>query len=71
MSLDVGSTVDEQTLLRVRGEYNEMPGLQLTTAQASRLWQLNTRACESLLRALVEQRFLVRTRAGAFVKAAA
>jgi hypothetical protein len=64
------SVVDEQTFARVRGEYSEMPGLQLTLAQAARLWHLSPLACESLLAALVEQRFLVRTKNGAFVRAA-
>src|ERR1700757_781387 len=34
-------------VLRVRGEYGEMPGLQLTVSQASRLWQVEMSTCES------------------------
>ena len=53
---------------RVRGEYIEMPGLRLTTAQAQRLWGLDRAACDALLGALVEAKFLFRTRDGAFVR---
>ena len=54
---------------RVRHEYLEMPGLQLTLRQAQRLWQLGPLDCETLLLALVEAGFLARTAAGAFVLA--
>ena len=53
---------------RVRGEYIEMPGLRLTTAQAQRLWGLDRASCDSLLDALVEAKFLLKTRDGAFVR---
>ena len=49
-------------LARVRAEFNEMPGLQLTLAQASRLWHLERDFCDAVLTALVETRFLIRTR---------
>ena len=55
-------------LQRVQGEYIEMPGLRLTTAQAQRLWGLDRAACDALLSALVEAKFLFRTRDGAFVR---
>ena len=55
-------------LQRVQGEYNEMPGLRLTTAQAQRLWGLDRAACDALLSALVDAKFLFRTRDGAFVR---
>ena len=57
-----------EVLRRVQGEYLEMPGLRLTTAQAQRLWGLDPAVCESLLDALVDARFLFRTRDGAFVR---
>jgi len=47
-------------LLRVRGEFLEMPGLRLTRAQAQRLWGLDEGTCVEALRALVEARFLCR-----------
>ena len=43
-----------------------MPGLRLTTAQAQRLWGLDRESCEALLGALVDARFLCKTREGAF-----
>ena len=55
-------------LRRVQGEYIEMPGLRLTTAQAQRLWGLDRAACDALLSALVDAKFLFRTRDGAFVR---
>lgn len=56
-------------LRRVKGEYLEMPGLRLTIAQAQRLWGLDRSVCDSLLGALVDAKFLFRTRDGAFVRA--
>jgi hypothetical protein len=58
----------DDDLRRVRGEYIEMPGLRLTTAQAQRLWGLDRASCDALLRALVDSKFLFRTRDGAFVR---
>jgi hypothetical protein len=55
-------------LRRVQGEYIEMPGLRLTIAQAQRLWGLDRAVCDALLGALVETKFLLRTRDGAFVR---
>lgn len=55
-------------LQRVQGEYIEMPGLRLTPAQAQRLWGLDRAACDALLGALVDAKFLFRTRDGAFVR---
>jgi hypothetical protein len=45
-----------------------MPGLRLTLAQAQRLWGLDRTACDALLGALVDAKFLFRTRDGAFVR---
>jgi hypothetical protein len=45
-------------LMRVRGEYREMPGLQLTIEQAMRLWALDRSTVTSLFEALVAGRFL-------------
>jgi hypothetical protein len=55
-------------LRRVQGEYIEMPGLRLTIAQAQRLWGLDRAVCDALLGALVDAKFLLRTRDGAFVR---
>lgn len=58
----------DEVIRRVQGEYIEMPGLRLTTAQAQRLWGLDRTACDTLLGALVDAKFLFRTRDGAFVR---
>lgn len=58
----------DDVLRRVQGEYIEMPGLRLTTAQAQRLWGLDRNACDALLGALIDAKFLFRTRDGAFVR---
>ena len=59
----------DDVLRRVQGEFLEMPGLRLTGAQARRLWGLDAAVCESLLGALVDAKFLFKTRDGAFMKA--
>jgi hypothetical protein len=46
-----------------------MPGLQLTEAQAARLWSFDSALCSAVLSALVKSGFLVRTRSAAFVRA--
>jgi len=46
----------------VRAEFLEVPGLELTRDQAQRMWGLDRAACDQLLAALVESRFLRRTR---------
>jgi hypothetical protein len=60
----------ESLLLRIKGEYLEMPGLALTTQQAQRLWALDGHTCEAALRRLVQTGFLIPTRAGRFVRTA-
>lgn len=58
----------DDVLRRVQGEFIEMPGLRLTPAQAQRLWGLDRASCDTLLGALVDAKFLFRTRDGAFVR---
>jgi hypothetical protein len=58
----------DDVLRRVKGEFLEMPGLRLTEPQARRLWGLDAASCGALLRALVETKFLFRTRDGAFMR---
>src|SRR5918995_1585724 len=65
---DMAQQQPQEVLQRVQGEYIEMPGLRLTTAQAQRLWGLDRAACDALLGALVDAKFLFRTRDGAFVR---
>jgi len=54
---------------RIQDEYDEMPGLALTEAQARRLWGLDGKTCRLALTALLEQRFLRRTTTGMYVRA--
>ncbi|HKB11076.1 MAG TPA: hypothetical protein VKD69_10490 [Vicinamibacterales bacterium] len=63
-----GSRGIQDVVRRVRGEFLEMPGLRLTPQQARRLWRLDERACEAVMDALVDARFLARTSDGAFVR---
>jgi hypothetical protein len=58
----------EDVLRRVQGEFLEMPGLRLTEAQARRLWNLDQASCAALLGALVDAKFLFKTRDGAFMR---
>lgn len=58
----------EDVLRRVQGEFLEMPGLRLTEAQAQRLWGLDSASCTALLGALVDARFLFKTRDGVFMR---
>jgi len=53
---------------RVRGEFNEMPGLQLTIPQASRLLGIEHDACRDVIETLVASSFLRRTPAGMVVR---
>ena len=58
----------DELIVRVRGEYREMPGLSLTVPQAQRLWGLEGATCQTLFERLVDTRFLRRTRHGRFVR---
>jgi hypothetical protein len=54
---------------RVRGEFNEMPGMQLTEAQAARLWGVEPKACRSVVEMLLGIEFLRRTPSGRIARA--
>jgi hypothetical protein len=54
---------------RIRGEFNEMPGLCLTFKQAQRLWALDPGACAAVLENLLAEGFLRRTSAGVYLRA--
>lgn len=60
----------ESLVVRVRGEYFEMPGLCVTFAQARRLWQLDAPTCEMLLDRLLREGFLSKTETGCYIAAA-
>jgi hypothetical protein len=55
-------------LVRVMGEYQEMPGLSLTASQAQRLWQVDEPMCRCALATLVDRRFLAVTANGTYVR---
>jgi Fic family protein len=57
-----------EAILRVEGEYREMPGLSLTLPQAARLWGLDRRTCERVLATLIERRVLKRAVNGQYVR---
>ena len=54
---------------RVRSEFNEMPGLRLTPAQAARLLGLDRKSCERVISALVNSAFLRWTPDGSVIRA--
>jgi hypothetical protein len=54
----------------IQAEYREMPGLKLTKPQVCRFWSLEAAACDVLLDALVDTRFLAKTRHESYVLAA-
>jgi hypothetical protein len=54
---------------RVRGEFNEMPGLQLTVPQAAKLLGIEPEACRDVIDALVDDAFLRWTSSGMIVRA--
>jgi hypothetical protein len=56
-------------LQRVRSEFNEMPGLRLTPAQAARLLGLDHYSCQRVLSALVRSAFLRWTADGSVIRA--
>jgi hypothetical protein len=52
----------------LRAEYQELPGLALSKAQARRLWSLDTAACDLLLDEMVNTRFLKKTSEELYVR---
>jgi DNA-binding IclR family transcriptional regulator len=56
-------------LRRIRGEYRDMPGLQLTSAQAARLLGIDPQECRVLLDHLIQHGVLRRRERGHYVLA--
>ena len=52
---------------RIRAEFDELPGLKVTFAQACRLWHADEAKCLAALEALVDEGFLRRSPSGAFI----
>lgn len=48
----------DRLVRRIRGEFEEMPGLRLTLTQAARLWGVDREACQAVVDALVGMSFL-------------
>jgi hypothetical protein len=61
----------DQIVRRVKGEFAEMPGLQLTAGQAERLWGLDHETCRDVLQELVAANYLTRTDDGRYKPATA
>jgi hypothetical protein len=53
---------------RIRAEYLEMPGMNLTSDQVARLCGMERSACQTVLDALVEAKFLTLTTDGTYVR---
>ncbi len=53
---------------RVSGDFVEMPGLELTLAQAARLWNMEDVACRAAIESLVQSGFLRWTTKGTVVR---
>lgn len=66
--LESGDSRSDTALERLRSEFLEMPGLQLTVTQAQRLCGIHPAVCLAMLDALVETRFLSLTGDGRYVR---
>jgi hypothetical protein len=60
--------VDAGLVIRVLGEYREMPGLALTFDQARRLWGCDTATCRAVIDLLVARGVLRWSRDGRLVR---
>ena len=56
-------------LARIRAEYCEMPGMQLTEPQIQRLWGLDRITCAAVVEALLTEHILMKTLHGTYVRA--
>ena len=65
---DMRTTPIREAILRVEGEYRDMPGLSLTLPQAARLWGIDRSTCERVLANLIERRVLKRALNGTYVR---
>jgi Fic family protein len=58
---------DDPLVARMRAEYQEMPGLSLTRAQACRLWGLDPATCQRALDHLVSSGVLTTSGQGCYL----
>jgi len=56
--MKTAATIGAATLIRVRMEFLEMPGLALTPLQAQRLFGLDATVCAIVLHELIHEGFL-------------
>ena len=56
---------------RIREEFDEAPGLQITVEEGVRFWALDAETCAKVLSALHQAGFLVRTQDGRYHRAPA
>jgi len=56
-------------LIRIRGEFDEMPGLALSLEQARRLFGLDPWLCERVFESLEQAGYLRRNARGAYCRA--
>jgi len=61
--------MESRLVERVRGEFMEMPDMQLTMQQAARLWGLDMPACRHVVDVLVDSAFLRWTEGGKITRA--
>jgi hypothetical protein len=58
----------EGLVRRIRAEFEEMPGLQLTLRQAARLWGMDPGSCQAVVDALIGTSFLRWTAMGTIAR---
>lgn len=66
--MTVDNSDADDGLSRIRGEFLEMPGLQLSVPQAARFWGMDLSSCRTCLDALVDSGFLVRNATGVYAR---
>jgi hypothetical protein len=54
---------------RIREEFDEAPGLQLTVSEGARFWDLEPETCAYILAHLFQSGFLVRAQCGRYRRA--
>jgi hypothetical protein len=63
-----GDEIFVAALRRVRRDFLDMPGLQLTPAQAARSWTFDLELCQAVFDALLATHFLTRTTRATFAR---
>jgi hypothetical protein len=61
-------TTVQKAIKLMEAEYQEMPGLTLTSPQAERLLGLDRTTCELALATLTQRRFLKQTAGGSYLR---